>query len=491
LPVGRLPAGTEIGPGVAMLSLVNWIGLGASLAVGLFLLCGWLRPFEHYKLALAIQFLLVLGIVGDFFFVRQPQHYPWVVAVRLLLLLGLLFLRDDPRPGETRGRIERLGLRSLWILVPLILLFGAPLFASALRFALRDFDFTKWALALLVLLAVLLVEQVALPWHLFTRGSRAERAMSFLLTAAVVALFVGALWWSPAETVGRSEGRRVVAVLVTLPLVVSLLFHLQESGLFTARAAKPELPPAPGRLRTFYDGESLIVRIRRRRRFAAGLPHLVAGGLLLTATWWLSHYVSGAAGLVVLLVLSLFGSALVAVLVLGLVPSYTVQVRNGAARSALVFLGGALGRAAWHRRIRLPALLDATPLGTLEKRWLSRVLDRTEAPPPAEVELSLRLVSSDEGTGVATELTVELEVRNLGETAVRLADLERAAGGPWSAEVAGRRADVHFGRADRERLVGAGDTARFRARLFPTGGASAEKGALLRCGALEARAEAT
>ena len=142
------------------LRILNWIGLVVSVILGFLLLIGSLRAFEPFKFALILQFLIVAGVIGDFFLMSDPFTYRWATTARLVLVLGLLFLRDDPLPGEVRGRIERFSVRSLWILAPALLVFGVPSFTYALRHALRDFDFMKWVALVLFILTVLLLEQV-------------------------------------------------------------------------------------------------------------------------------------------------------------------------------------------------------------------------------------------------------------------------------------------------------------------------------------------
>lgn len=172
----RAPSRKSTRTALGVVRILHWTGLVVSVLLGFLLLIGSLRAFEPYKFALVLQFLLVAGIVGDFFLMSDPVTYRWATTSRLVLLLGLLFLRDDPLPGEVRGRVERFSVRSIWILAPALLVFGVPSFTQALRHALRDFDFMKWVALVLLILTILLLEQAVLPWHLFRRGSRLERA---------------------------------------------------------------------------------------------------------------------------------------------------------------------------------------------------------------------------------------------------------------------------------------------------------------------------
>ena len=79
--------------------------------------------------------------------------------------------------------------------------------------------------------------------------------------------------------------------------------------------------------------------------------------------------------MVLLICTAIFGTVLAWLLVAIIAPSFTIQVRDGAARSANSFLGGVVGRARWYRRLRLPAFVKQMELTDSEKRWLARVLD--------------------------------------------------------------------------------------------------------------------
>ena len=255
------------------------------------------------------------------------------------------------------------------MLAPALLVFGVPSFAQALRHALRDFDFVKWVVLVLLILTILLLEQAVLPWHLFRRGSRLERAMTLLLSIAVVAIFVAALWLD-----APGGDRTTMNVLLTLPLVFAVLFHAQSSRLFARSSAAPGLPPAPGRIRAVRDGESVVVKLRRRRMYR-GVPQLVIGGL---ALWFLAAKLGVAAGgpraMLLLIFTAIFGTVLAWLLVAIVSPDFTIQIRDSAARSANSFLGGVVGRARWYRRLRLPAFVGQLELTPSEKRWLARAV---------------------------------------------------------------------------------------------------------------------
>lgn len=228
----------------------------------------------------------------------------------------------------------------------------------------------KWVALVLLILTILLLEQAVLPWHLFRRGSRLERAMTLALSMAVVAVFVAALWLD-----APGGDRAIMNALLTLPLVFAVFFHAQSSRLFARSIEAPGLPPAPGRIRAVRDCESVIVKLRRRRSFH-GIPQLIIGGL---ALWFLADRLDVAGGggvaMFLLIVAAIFGTVLAWLLVAIVSSNFTIQIRGGAARSANSFLGGVIGRARWYRRLRLPAFVGQLELTPSEKRWLARALD--------------------------------------------------------------------------------------------------------------------
>ncbi len=466
-PTGRarLPDRKGVRSALVALAVLNWIGLGISLVLGLLMLAGWLRAFEPYKFALVIQFLLIAGIVFDFFLVSEPHFYRWSTAGRLLLILGLLFLRDDPLPGETRGRIERLVVRSLWVLVPLLMIFGVPLFAEALRLALRGFDFMKWVLLLLLILTVLILEQAVVPWDLFPRGSRVERALTFGFSAAVVAVFTGAVWqWIGLRAPSEAD-RATLGGIFLLPLLVAVVFHLKESRLLSPRTEPLRFSRPPGRLRAHFDSESVRIRLRKHRR-RPGLRYLMFVAFMLPATWWLARSLevaqTGGPGMFLLMVIAVFGTAILSLLLTSLGSGFTIQVRDGAIRSASTFLGGAFGVTSWHRKLRLPVLARRLDVTAAEKRWLTEVLGGTKSKRETRLSFDVRLSvrGEDEPIGMA------LRVENQGAESTSLADIEAENGAPWMVEVNGRRCDLSFTRAERETDIGPGRSVTFHPRLY-------------------------
>ena len=156
----------------------------------------------------------------------------------------------------------------------------------------------------------------------------------------------------------------------------------------------------------------------------------------------------------------------------------TIQVRDGAVRSANTFLGGAFGTTVWHRSLRIPVFLGRLKFTSGEKRWLSRILDHRNKDSLPKLEMSLEVGKGRPEGGVAVPM--ELRVQNAGTQPVRLADVESAHGSPWTAQVNGKRGDVYFSRQEREAVIEPGTTLTFRPRLYGSIGGAGP--IVLRCG---------
>ena len=101
--------------------------------------------------------------------------------------------------------------------------------------------------------------------------------------------------------------------------------------------------------------------------------------IVLAGLWFLADKFEvmegGASALFFLICATIFGTVVAWLLLAVINPKYTIQIRDGAARSANSFLGGVVGRARWYRRLRLHAFVGQMNLSPSEKRWLARVLD--------------------------------------------------------------------------------------------------------------------
>jgi hypothetical protein len=178
-----------------------------------------------------------------------------------------------------------------------------------------------------------------------------------------------------------------------------------------------------------------------------------------------------------MMLLAVLGTVIAWLVLAGLSPTFSIQVRESAVRSATTFLGAAFGRPVWYRKLRLPALVQQLNLESAEKRWLTRVLGEGQAVP--HVELSLRV---GDGRVRGHQIPMELQVQNRGKQPVRLADVEAKEKAPWTAEVNGAKADVFFTREERESLIPAGTMRTFHPRLYAPGGGRSAFDVLLRCG---------
>lgn len=177
-----------------------------------------------------------------------------------------------------------------------------------------------------------------------------------------------------------------------------------------------------------------------------------------------------------MMVLAVLGTAMGSLVFAGS-SGLTVQVRNGAVRSASTFLGGAFGTTVWHRSLRLPAFVMRLGFTSAEQRWLSGIFDDGNKGPLPKLELSLEVDRQRQEEGIAVPM--ELRVQNAGTVPVRLADVESVHGSPWTVRVNGKRGDVYFSRDEREALIEPGTTRTFRPRLY---GAMGTGPIVLRCG---------
>ena len=149
-------------------------------------------------------------------------------------MIGFLFQERERLPGELRGRFERLGGASLWLLAPLLLVLGTPPMAEGLRLAVRDFlEFVPY-LAMAVVAVILVLEEWAVPWRVLPRGARYQRVLGGVLAAALLWLFAWPLQLVAGQRLG--VGDRDGALLAGL-LILPLLWMLVWSG----RAVESEL----------------------------------------------------------------------------------------------------------------------------------------------------------------------------------------------------------------------------------------------------------
>ena len=196
-----------------LLRFVHGVGIVLSALLALALLLGRVRVVEPWRFDLFAAFLLLEGWVGDFLLLEFGRD-PWLViqlaaGCRLALLAGVLLQPREHLPNALAGRFERLLGASLWLLLPLLLVYTAPVLAAALRHA---FHGAAWSLALLALFAlvtVLVIEQWALRWSLLPRRAVSERRLSALIWIALSALLlIAMLAWSGHLRAQRAPRRR-------------------------------------------------------------------------------------------------------------------------------------------------------------------------------------------------------------------------------------------------------------------------------------------
>jgi HEAT repeat protein len=351
---------------------VHWAGLVLSALLGLLLVFRRVRIFEPYRFTLFVSFLLSEGLVGNFFLLgsgwRDPrQIFSVATGVHLLLLIGFLFQERARLPGELRGRFERLGGASLWLLAPLLLVLGTPLMAEGLRLAVRDILQFLPYLAMTMVAVILVLEEWAVPWRLLPRSARYQRVLGGVLAAALLWLFAGPLQLLAAQrlAVGDRDGALFAGLLI-LPLLWMLFYHLVHIGLLRPSAKfRVPAPPPGSRLAAVVDGDRITVRLRHpyavRWRLVQGLAAFAVGGVSAALAGYLG---GGGQSLQLALLAGVVGAALTGLLFEALVPRLLIEVRGGFMRSGIARFGITLGGGVWQRR---PAFSSA-----IERRLAAR-----------------------------------------------------------------------------------------------------------------------
>ena len=467
----------------AVWNVFAWLHLGGlflSFLLGWALLTNTLRVFESYRFSLFLLFLLAEGFIGDFLF---AEHWPLdaafgyrlAVAIHLLLLTGFLSRERERLPGELRNRFERLGGASLWLLLPLLLVLGTPVYADALRLALRQWSHFQSFCLLLAVLTALVIEQALIPRHRLPRLYGVERCIGFglslwLLTHFALAVHRLALLRLAA---GDQDGAFLCWLLLA-PLPWFLFLHLLALRPREWWSAPPPIAPEPGgRLRLAGVGPEITVHL---------VPPLKLGQRLLRAALKVAFVLAAAATVAVLagrgnkldaLVLAVFagiiGAALAGMLLQGLAPRLVLQVRSGYLRYGRPRYGGVVGGSPWQRRPGGPtrdgfALLDAA-----EQSWLQSLQGGAASTPPVDPATVAVFARPAQATGdPARGLAVQVGLRNSGANPVTLAALEQASHGRFIAATSdGAPASLCFSSATRHRPIPPGRDATLPARLFP------------------------
>ena len=176
------------------------------------------KVIEPYRFDLFAAFLLLEGFAGDFLLLEFGRD-PWLLiqaatGCHLALLAGVVLQPRELLPGELAGRFERLMGASMWLLMPLLLVFTTPVLAEALRYAFHSAAWSLTLLALSALVTVLVLEQWALRWSLLPRRAASERRLAALIWVVLTVLLVIAMLdWSDYLWAG---GRRDDAVFTLI-----------------------------------------------------------------------------------------------------------------------------------------------------------------------------------------------------------------------------------------------------------------------------------
>lgn len=465
--------------GLDIFSWVHIVGTGLSLILGLLLLFNRLRIFEPFRFNLFIQFLLVEGFVGDFFFMDQGTDNPWQLyqlctAIHLLLLIGFLCKERDRVPGELRNRFERFGGASIWLIAPLLLFFGTPVLAVTLRQGFHDIMNLLPFVALLGVTACLVVEQWALPWRLMPRAARLERIISGLLSSVLLAIIAKPVlsYARQQQSIGQSDNA-LFSILMLLPLLWLLVMHLYHVGIFR-RGTYFKLPKTPSTsLAVIQDGERISLRLRTKRKRAKSLFQLFwicCAGLGAAA---LAGRSGNAPGMVLALLVAPVGAAVAALTLEALRPHAMIQIRHGYLRVATCILGGAMVGGAWSRHAAAKLLRDGFDMDQQKLLWLAELQQiSTGQGMPMDTELPNLAMHGTvywrNENNPAAGLDLELTMTNLGKRAISPADYDRHAGMlAWHAQISGQRGDVCFRRRDRENSFGPGIARTINVRIFP------------------------
>jgi len=390
----------------AVWNVFAWLhlgGLALALLLGWTLLVNALRVFESYRFSLFLLFLLAEGFIGDFLFcdhwpLDPGLGYRLATAVHLLLLIGFLARERERVPGELRGRFERLGGASLWLLLPLLLLLGTPAYAESLRTAMSQWQhFSSFAL-LLAALTALVIEQALIPRHRMPRRFGVERLLGAGLTLWLLVLFGGAVGrLTLARLADGDHNGAVVTLLLILPLPWFLALHLATLRPREWWQAPPQLAVLPGtRLRVAGAGAEITLHLVPPRSVA---QRLVTGTLKVAFVLAAAATVAFLAGrdvgldaMVLAVFAGLIGAALAGMLLQGGAPRLVIQIRDGFLRFGRPRWGGVVGGAPWRRRPTVPRVdqelkEDESPiradglhfLTRDERAWLCDVQQRSAA----------------------------------------------------------------------------------------------------------------
>ncbi|MGE0682774.1 MAG: HEAT repeat domain-containing protein [Candidatus Binatia bacterium] len=500
-----------------VLTGVHVVGLVFSFILGLRLLFNGLRIFEPYRFNLFIQFLLVEGFVGDFFFLLDHRFsYLAATATHLLLLIGFLSKESERLPNQTRNRFERLGGASLWVLAPLVLYLSTPLLAEGLRLVFRSFANLLPHLIALALLSALAFEQALWSNDLFRRPAWLERMLSLVLSAAVLALPIQALLRVNAtRTAAGNTNGAALALFLILPLIWTLLLHLIHSRIHETLLSSRRIVTPPGkRMQVSVDGKTvtvlLLARTSRKFRLLRGVCKTLFIGSVGLAAAFVAGRADKADAMVLALISGFIGSAMAGLFLQWFRRRVLFQVREGYARTVETTFGGVRrGAAPWQRHPLFPAhamallsrqRLDPSdnatqPLSHAELRWVTSILtggdgarESAQAVRPDTFRLSVR-----RPTRLPKHvdfLPVEMQLENRSKTPMIVGALENSrVGRTWRAEIDGDPAELFLSGKERERLVAPGRTVVCHGKIFPGKEVRGKERVMIQLGCGEIRGE--
>jgi HEAT repeat protein len=474
--------------GIHIFTGLHWCGIWLSLVLGLLLLFNLLRVFEPYRFNLFIQFLLISGFLGDFLLLENHpsdfgQPYLFATGCHLLLLIGFFSKENKPLPGQLGNRFVRLGGLNMLLLAPVLVWFGTPVLALALRRQMTDFSFVWPGLVILLVTSLLVIEQWALPWKMLRRSARQQRLLSVLISTAVL----GWVAWSPLMAVQDASSNPdmgTINLLILLPFVWLLSRHWLTLHPFR-RQRKILLPPAPNPTwQVNCDGERIGLFWQPE---ATGwrkpvLNLLLVSGSGLTAAALAGLYRGGGPGFVLSLLVGLFGAAIVGLLMEFFRKRLQFQIEDGYLRCGFLRLGGTLGASSWSRHLLMAGLSPKQRLKRGQKftlkpediAWLKKlraISQGTDSAKQFSVNLAAKAHLAWSTALVEPLLLMQLTLKNCGDQPLSLLQIDQLSGRPnWSATLAGQPTELMFYRQQREQLINPGEVKSLQLRIFPRGG---------------------
>lgn len=476
--------------GVQIFTILHWCGIWLSLVLGLLLLFNLLRVFEPYRFNLFIQFLLVSGFLGDFLLLENGesdfgQPYLFATGCHLLLLIGFFSKENRPLPGQLGNRFARLGGINMLLVAPVLLWFGTPLLAGALRRQMTDFSFVWQGLTILLVTILLVIEQWTLPWKMFRPSARHQRFLSVLISTAVL----GWIAWTPLRLIQEPSSNPDIGtlyLLILLPFVWLLSWHWLNLNPFR-RQRRILLPPAPNsNWQINCDGEriSLLAQPETTGRCKPLLNLLLVSGSGLCAAALAGLYHGGGPGFVLSLLVGLFGAAMVSLLMEFLQTRLQIQIEDGYLRYGFPRLGGTLKASSWSRHLLMTGMSQPQWFGRGKKvslkpeeiTWLKKLgaLSRgTELEMQVPVNLTANAQLAWSTTSTEPLLLMQMTLKNCGDQPLSLWQIDQLSGKlNWSAQLAGYPAELMFYRQQREEQIKPGETRSIQLRIFAGGGAA-------------------